>query len=275
MQPLSQVVLFTLLPAILVLLGFLIVNWMFKGLPGDPYNLVGAWISAMAFAAVILSIQHQSAELELQREDLALQHTELRATLEEHKKMADAQSASEKRLFLSAYVNSLSLLRDLTATRPEVHYGKSVDDILVAATLHEMEFKLQRLTGLMDSQAQTLFKGIYLKTDDDRILDTLVSELRTINQISIETSVEVDMAILKSVDAQVSLISDFTWRNSKATKAKWKATLEAIELDFAAAANDAQRHSLKRKIFEAQDNIKHMLADFLWNHEAGPIFRGV
>lgn len=259
---------------------------------GDPYNLVSAWVSATALSAVVISIRQQSKsldqqeksldmqrrELRLQRRELALQRKELHATLEENKKMAEAQSASEKRLFLSAYVNSLGLLSDLTANRPEVHYGKNVAELLTAATLREMEFKLTRLTGLMDKQAQALFEGIYLKTDDDIVIGVLVSLVQTLEQITAETSVEDALKILQIVDIDVNGISHVTWRNSKRSIEKWQYELRNIVSGIArlnsqsdSMADLKARKEMKQKVFEAANVVKDMLADAIWYHEDTPI----
>ena len=77
---------------------------------GDSFGFVNAILSGLAFAAVIITLWLQKSELRLQRE-------ELEATREQLKRSAEAQEASEKRLFLTAYLNALDSFREIAAMR--------------------------------------------------------------------------------------------------------------------------------------------------------------
>ena len=77
---------------------------------GDSFGFVNSLLSAFAFAGVILTLVMQSRELEMQREELV-------ESRKQYEKMAVAQEESEKRLFLTAYLNSLDTLRELTTER--------------------------------------------------------------------------------------------------------------------------------------------------------------
>ena len=80
------------------------------GAVGDAFGGVNALFSGLAFAGLVVT-------LFLQRQELELQRKELRCTLDEHRKMATAQEETEKRLFLTAYLNALESLRQISANR--------------------------------------------------------------------------------------------------------------------------------------------------------------
>lgn len=80
------------------------------GAVGDAFGGVNALFSGLAFAGLVVT-------LFLQRQELELQRKELRWTLDEHRKMATAQEETEKRLFLTAYLNALESLRQISSNR--------------------------------------------------------------------------------------------------------------------------------------------------------------
>lgn len=80
------------------------------GAIGDAFGGVNALFSGLAFAGLVVT-------LFLQRQELELQRKELRWTLDEHRKMAKAQEETEKRLFLTAYLNALDSLRQISFAR--------------------------------------------------------------------------------------------------------------------------------------------------------------
>ncbi len=73
---------------------------------GDSFGAVNALFSALAFAGVIIALWWQ-------RKELSLQRREMRLAWQEHKKSADAQTKSEQRLMLSAFIAALETLRQV------------------------------------------------------------------------------------------------------------------------------------------------------------------
>jgi flagellar biosynthesis component FlhA len=95
---------------LLILLG--LDNWSDRGTFGDLFGAVNALFSGLAFAGLIYTIVLQKQDLELQRNEIALNRAEL-------KKTAKAQQHSEKALIqqveqmkLASKLNALKILID-------------------------------------------------------------------------------------------------------------------------------------------------------------------
>jgi len=87
-------------------------NWSDRGTFGDLFGAVNALFSGLAFAGLIYTIVLQKQDLELQRNEIALNRAEL-------KKTAKAQQHSEKALIqqveqmkLASKLNALKILID-------------------------------------------------------------------------------------------------------------------------------------------------------------------
>ena len=96
--------------SLLILLG--LDNWSDRGTFGDLFGAVNALFSGLAFAGLIYTIVLQKQDLELQRNEIALNRAEL-------KKTAKAQQHSEKALIqqveqmkLASKLNALKILID-------------------------------------------------------------------------------------------------------------------------------------------------------------------
>ncbi len=119
------------------------------GAIGDAFGGVNALFSGLAFAGLVVTLYMQRQELELQR-------NELRCTLDEHRKMAKAQEETEKRLFLSAYLNALESLRQIGYARL---YSPRVQDRPTIAMCQGLVYEnrvVESLTAVLTNLEPTL-----------------------------------------------------------------------------------------------------------------------
>ncbi len=129
----------------------------------DPYSLLNAGVSALAFAAVIQSLWYQQHQLKLQRNELKLQRIDLRKSVVEYEKMADAQKSSDKRLFLTAYVTALNTIRELNL-HPPITDTNRPQTIFSAVRQRAIHRHLDNLIAPLSVEAVTLFG---LKKEDE------------------------------------------------------------------------------------------------------------
>lgn len=119
------------------------------GAIGDAFGGVNALFSGLAFAGLVVTLY-------LQRQELELQRNELRCTLDEHRKMAKAQEETEKRLFLSAYLNALESLRQISFSRL---YSPRIQDRPTLATCQGLVYEnrvVESLTAVLTNLEPTL-----------------------------------------------------------------------------------------------------------------------
>lgn len=119
------------------------------GAIGDAFGGVNALFSGLAFAGLVVTLYLQRQELELQRK-------ELRCTLDEHRKMAKAQEETEKRLFLSAYLNALESLRQVSSSRL---YSPRIQDRPTVAMCQGLVYEnrvVESLTAVLTNLEPTL-----------------------------------------------------------------------------------------------------------------------
>lgn len=119
------------------------------GAIGDAFGGVNALFSGLAFAGLVVTLYLQRQELELQRK-------ELRCTLDEHRKMAKAQEETEKRLFLSAYLNALESLRQISSSRL---YSPRIQDRPTLAMCQGLVYEnrvVESLTAVLTNLEPTL-----------------------------------------------------------------------------------------------------------------------
>jgi hypothetical protein len=119
------------------------------GAIGDAFGGVNALFSGLAFSGLVVTLYMQRQELELQR-------NELRCTLDEHRKMAKAQEETEKRLFLSAYLNALESLRQISYARL---YSPRVQDRPTIAMCQGLVYEnrvVESLTAVLTNLEPTL-----------------------------------------------------------------------------------------------------------------------
>lgn len=96
-----------------VLIIFGLDNWSDRGTFGDLFGAVNALFSGLAFAGLIYTIVLQKQDLELQRNEIALNRTELRKT-------AKAQQNSEKALI--EQVEQMKVASKLNALKTLIDY---------------------------------------------------------------------------------------------------------------------------------------------------------
>ena len=100
-----------LLSTVLIIFG--LDNWSDRGTFGDLFGAVNALFSGLAFAGLIYTIVLQKQDLELQRNEIALNRTEL-------KKTAKAQQNSEKALI--EQVEQMKVASKLNALKTLIDY---------------------------------------------------------------------------------------------------------------------------------------------------------
>jgi len=105
------VVIIWILSTILIIFG--LDNWSDRGTFGDLFGSVNALFSGLAFAGLIYTIVLQKKDLELQRNEIALNRAEL-------KKTANAQRHSEKALV--EQVEQMKVASKLNALKTLIDY---------------------------------------------------------------------------------------------------------------------------------------------------------
>lgn len=148
---------------------------------GDSFGFVNALLSAFAFAAVILTLVMQSRELEMQRE-------ELRQSREQYEKMVSAQQESENRLFLTAYLNALDSLRELTQERRTAergNYGTGTLELESILIQNELFVRLRRLVANVGPEIESIYARDSPRDDDLRVASTFANVLELVQRISV------------------------------------------------------------------------------------------
>ncbi|MBC7815478.1 MAG: hypothetical protein IAG10_01105 [Planctomycetaceae bacterium] len=226
------------------------------GLWGDSFGFVNAMLSALGFAGVLVTVW-------MQRKELKLQRFELKMTREEHRRMAEAQEESEKRLLLSAYVSALESLRQLsqwrmtadparyrTATFPVVH--GLVIQARVTQSLHtivrDMEPELCRIHNSLKTVTEVgshvwqleQFLAVYLSLRG--ILNCRSQGQEAENQVQI----------------QVDRLSEL----KKSSSSRWQRSIDAIiqlrpQIDWNDFAN-AEGH-FQNQLAKMSDEVLHLL----------------
>lgn len=105
------VIIIWFLSTILIIFG--LDNWSDRGTFGDLYGAVNALFSGLAFAGLIYTIVLQKRDLELQRNEIALNRAEL-------KKTSKAQQNSEKALI--EQVEQMKVASKLNALKTLIDY---------------------------------------------------------------------------------------------------------------------------------------------------------
>jgi hypothetical protein len=132
----------------------------------DPYGLLNAGVSALAFAAVIQSLWYQQKQLKLQSRELRLQRKDLRQNLDEYKEMVKAQKSSDQRLFFTAYLNALDALRESNLNPAKGNVNKP-ETVLPAIRQRSVNKQLTRVLEHLADEGQSLY-GISSQQDDDQ-----------------------------------------------------------------------------------------------------------
>ena len=133
------------LSAIVIFFG--IDSWTERGTFGDLFGAVNALFSGLAFAGLIYTIILQKQDLELQRNEIALNRTEL-------KKTAKAQQNSEKALI--EQVEQMKVASKLNALKTLIDYyniqianTNNSDDIITLAK-EKRKATIQEIDNLID-----------------------------------------------------------------------------------------------------------------------------
>lgn len=195
----------------------------------DPYGLLNAGVSALAFAAIIISLWHQQHELSLQRKELRLQRKDLQQSLEEYKKMAEAQESSDKRLFLTAYVNALNTLRELNSEPLMTVEGRK-SSVLAAVRQRRIRINLNDLIQPMNKEASELYQPIFKPVGVQWMLERLAAAAEQLQEYIVLNeglgTVDVD-AVSELMEAVVEEIKySYPW----AAGTKYKRIENIIEL---------------------------------------------
>ena len=182
----------------------------------DPLNLIGAVVSAMAFGAVWVSIRQQSEELSMQREELTLQRDELHATVEESRRIADAQQATEIQLSLATYVSALDGLHGLIGNREHINTSDHYE-LTTAATLRGIQFKLMKILAGSGKKVAQHFESFLVSKDEERALDVLLdaeNEMFKMTKREEQDDSSKVPTLLKSVKKRIDSVSG-SFRSSR------------------------------------------------------------
>ena len=133
-----------------ILITFGLDNWADRGTFGDLFGAVNALFSGLAFAGLIYTIVLQKQDLELQRNEITLNRTEL-------KKTAKAQQNSEKALI--EQVEQMKTASKLNALKTLIDYyniqisnSNNTDEIILKAkekrraTIKEIDILIDRIS---------------------------------------------------------------------------------------------------------------------------------
>ena len=189
---------------------FVFSNAQDAGAIGDAFGGVNALFSGLAFAGLVVTLYMQRQELELQRNELS-------CTLDEHRKMAKAQEETEKRLFLSAYLNALESLRQISYSRL---YSPRVQDRPTIAICQGLVYEnrvVESLTAVLTNLEPTLRQllpehdqpsGPTIQSALDRLLFCVMTlwhfRLTTPKQFSEEMLSQSHAAELRAIDTALA-----------------------------------------------------------------------
>ncbi|WP_291865855.1 hypothetical protein [Maribacter sp.] len=122
-------------------------NWSDRGTFGDSFGAVNALFSGFAFAGLIYTIVLQKEDLKMQRNEIALNRTELKKSAIAQKNSEKALEEQVQQMKIAARLNALKTLIDYYNI--QISYPNNPPEIITKAKLRRKE-AIQEIDALID-----------------------------------------------------------------------------------------------------------------------------